>query len=121
VAGRFKLLTDEHWSNAHIKAARSAGWEVARSVDVEGLGQGALDLEALAYCAEHGCVWVTTDQRAQSHIAAWINSGKTLPGVIMAVQRHRVTPGGLVRFFETLAGEEAPFAGVIRFVAPKDE
>ncbi len=41
MAGRFKLLTDEHWSKGHIKAVRSAGWEVVRLVDVGELGQGA--------------------------------------------------------------------------------
>lgn len=75
----------------------------------------------LAYCAEQGYVWVTTDQRAQGHIAEWINSGKTLPGVIMAVQRHRIAAGRFVRFLEELAVEEAPFAGIIRFVTPEDE
>jgi hypothetical protein len=49
VAGRFKLLADEHWSNAHIKAAREAGWDVARVVDV--LGQATEDQDVLAYCA----------------------------------------------------------------------
>jgi hypothetical protein len=36
VAGRFKVLTDEHWSRAHVKAAREAGWDVTRVVDVLG-------------------------------------------------------------------------------------
>jgi hypothetical protein len=36
----------------------------------------------------------------------------------MAVQRHRITPGQIVRFLEGLAAEEEPFAGIIRFVAP---
>lgn len=119
MAGRFKLITDEHWSKAHIKAARDAGWEVARIIDVDKLGEGTLDPDVLAYCAEQGYVWVTTDQRAQGHITDWINSGKTLPGVIMAVQRHHITPGRLVRFIEKLAAEEDPFAGVIRFVTPE--
>ncbi|MBI3933000.1 MAG: DUF5615 family PIN-like protein [Acidobacteria bacterium] len=119
--GRFKLLTDEHWSKAHIKAARDAGWEVLRVVDVAELGQGTLDPEVLAYCSQRRYVWATTDQRAQGHITDWINSGRTLPGVIMAVQRHRITPGRLVRFLEKLSAEEAPFAGVIRFVTPAEE
>ena len=118
MVGRFKILTDEHWSKGHLKAVRRAGWEVVRLVDVAGLGQGTLDPDVLAYCAKHGYVWVTTDQRAQGHITEWINSRKTLPGVVMAVQRHRITPGGLVRFLEELAAEEAPFAGIIRFVTP---
>ena len=121
MAGRFKLLTDEHWSTAHIKASRDAGWEVVRVVDVPDLAEGALDAEVLAYCSRHGYVWVTSDQRAQGHITEWINSGNTLPGVIMVVQRHRVTPGRFVRFLEKLAGEEAPLAGVIRFVTPEEE
>ena len=120
MAGRFEILTDEHWSKAHVTAARQAGWEVVRVVDVVDLGQGTLDPEALAYCSQHGYVWVTTDQRAQVHITEWVNSGRTLPGVIMAIQRQRVSPGRFVRFLERLAAEDDPFAGVIRFVAPAD-
>jgi len=73
----------------------------------------------LAYCAEHGYVWMTTDQRAQAHIARWMKSGRALPGAVIAVQRHRITPGRLLRFLEGLADEEVPFAGVIRFVPPE--
>ena len=119
MAGRFKLLTDEHWSKGHIEAVRSAGWEVVRLVDVGELGQGAADTEVLAYCAEHGYVWMTRDQRAQAHITQWLKSGRTLPGAVIAVQRHRITPGRLQRFLEDLAAEEVPFAGVIRFVPPE--
>jgi hypothetical protein len=118
VVGRFKLLTDEHWSKAHVVAARLAGWETIRVVDVAELGPGTPDPDVLAYCSRHGYVWVTTDQRAQGHISEWVTSGRTLPGVIMAVQRHRITPGQIVRFLEGLAAEEEPFAGIIRFVAP---
>jgi hypothetical protein len=121
VAGRFKLLTDEHWSKAHIKAARNAAWDVARIVDVDRLGRGTPDPVVLAYCAEHGYVWVTTDQRARHHVAAWLDAGRTLPGVVMAVQRHRITPGRLLRFLEILAAEDDPFAGVVRYLSPDSE
>jgi hypothetical protein len=119
VAGRFQILADEHWSRGHIKAIRSAGWEVVRLVDVGELGQGTPDPTVLTYCAEHGYVWMTTDQRAQAHIIQWLKSGRTLPGAVIAVQRHRITPGRLLRFLEDLAAEDAPFARVIRFVPPE--
>lgn len=119
MAGRFRILADEHWSRGHVKAIRSAGWELVRLVDVGELGQGTLDPVVLAYCAEHGYVWMTTDQRAQAHITQWLESGRTLPGAVIAVQRHRITPGRLLRFLEDLAGEHTPFAGVIRFVPPE--
>jgi hypothetical protein len=118
VAGRFRVLTDEHWSRAHIKAAREAGWEVIRVVDV--LGQKTDDPEVLAYCAAHGCVWITSDERAKGHVTQWLTSGRTLPGVIIIPQRHRLTPGRLVQFLESLASESVPFAGVIRFL-PREE
>jgi hypothetical protein len=111
VAGRFKVLTDQHWSRAHIKAARDAGCDVIRVVDV--LGQETDDLEVLAYCAAHDSVWITSDERAKGHVTRWLQSGNTLPGVIIVPQRHRVTPSRLVSILERLA--EAPFAGVIRF------
>ena len=118
MAGRFKVLTDEHWSRAHIKAIREAGWDVTRVVDV--LGQETDDPEVLAYCAAHGCVWITSDERAKGHVTQWLRSGSALPGVIIVPQRHRVSPGRLVRFLECLVSEDAPFAGIIRFVAPTD-
>jgi hypothetical protein len=120
VAGRFKVLTDEHWSKAHLKAVRNAGWEVSRVVDVADLGQGTADPEVLAYCSRHGYVWVTTDLRAQTHVAEWIDAGRSLPGVIMVVQRHRITPGRLLRFLERLAAEEEPFTGVVRYISHTD-
>jgi hypothetical protein len=119
VIGRFKLLTDEHWSEAHRSAAEKAGWEVVRIVDV--LGLGTLDPGVLAHCVEHGLVWVTSDEAARGHVTEWINSGKTLPGVIIGPQRHRISPGRFVRFLEKLAEEENPFASVIRYIAAEDE
>jgi hypothetical protein len=116
VAGRFRILADEHWSAAHVKAIRSAGWELARLVDVAELGQGTPDPNILAYCTEHGYVWMTADQRAQGHITRWIEAGRAFPGALIAVQRHRISPGHLLRFLEGLADEETPFAQVIRFV-----
>lgn len=115
MAGRFKVLTDEHWSKAHIKAALEAGWDVTRVVDV--LGQATDDREVLAYCAAHGSIWITSDERAKGHVTQWIRSGNPLPGVIIVPQRHRVAPGRLVHFLERLASEDAPFTGVIRFLA----
>ena len=118
MSGRFKVLTDEHWSRAHVKAAREAGWDVVRVVDV--LGQKTDDPEVLAYSAANGCVWITSDERAKGHVTRWLSSGKTLPGVIIIPQRHRHSPDRLVRLLERLALEEAPFAGVIRFLTPED-
>jgi hypothetical protein len=118
VAGRFGVLTDEHWSRAHIKAAREAGWDVTRVVDV--LGQETDDPDVLAYCAAHGLVWITSDERARGHVTRWLQSGKALPGVIIVPQRHRVTPGRFVDILERFASEEAPFAGVVRFAKQEE-
>jgi len=87
---------------------------VVRVVDV--LGQETHDPDVLAYCDAHSCVWITSDERAMGHVAGWLNSGRMLTGVIIVPQRHRLTPGRLVRFLERLASEQAPFAGVIRFL-----
>lgn len=120
MAGRFKLITDEHWSKAHVRAAREAGWEVVRVVDV--LGQATKDPVIMAYCERHVYVWVTGDKRAQPEITQWINSGRTLPGVIIGVERRkRIVPGRFLRFLQELAEEEAPFAGVIRFLTPEEK
>jgi len=121
VAGRFKLITDEHFSKSRVKAAKDSGWEVVRVVDV--LGQRTPDEDVMAYCAEHGYVWVTSDERAQGKVIHWINSGKTLPGVIVVAQRHRrrITPGRFLRFLESLAAEDEPFGCVIRHVGPEEK
>lgn len=116
MAGRFKILTDEHWSRAHRRAAQEAGWQVVRAVDV--LAQGTEDSTLLAYCAERGCVWVTSDEAARGHVVEWLNSGRALPGVIIVPQRHRITPGRFVSFLEDLAGEEDPFPAGIRYFKP---
>jgi hypothetical protein len=121
VAGGFRVLIDEHWSNAHRQALQTAGWEVVRVVDVDALGQGAADASVPAYCAQHGHVWLTSDEAARGDITDWINSGKTLPGVIIAPQRRHVSPRRLVAFFESLATEATPFAGVIRYVTAGSE
>ncbi len=119
MAGRFKILTDEHWSNAHVKATREAGWEVIRVVDA--LGQSIDDPDVLAYCAALGYVWLTRDERAKGHVTQWLSAGKYLPGVIIIPQRHRLAPGRLVHVLQGLASEEMPFAGVIRFLAREEK
>ena len=49
------------------------------------------------------------------------NRGKALPGVIIAVERRRrITPGRFVRFLERLSGEDAPFAGAVRYLTPDE-
>lgn len=119
MAGRFKLIIDEHWSKAHRKAMQDAGWDVVRVVDV--LHQADEDPVILAYCAAQGRVWVTTDEKAKGHVTEWLKAGKTLPGVIFVAQRHRIGPGRFVRFLEKLAAEEAPFAGTSRYLTPKED
>lgn len=116
MAGRFKILTDEHWSKAHRWAAGEAGWQVVRAIDV--LAQGTQDSAVLAYCAERGYVWVTSDEAARGHVVEWLNSGRTLPGVIIVPQRYRITPGRFVEFLELLAGEQTPFPAAIRYFRP---
>jgi hypothetical protein len=78
--------------------------------------EGTDDPEVLAYCAANDCVWITSDESAKGHVTEWLRSGKTLPGVLIVPQRHRLTPGHLLRFLERLAAEDAPFAGVIRYL-----
>lgn len=120
MAGAFKLITDEHWSDAHVKAAREKGWHVVRVVDI--LGLQTPDLDIMAYCEANAYVWITRDKRAQIEIKKWIAAGRALPGVIIGVEhRRRIAPGRFVRFLESLATEEAPFAGVIRFLTPEEK
>jgi hypothetical protein len=118
--GRFVIFTDEHVPRSLIKALRTAGWLVSRVEDEPALGKGTADDKVFAYAAEKGWVWLSRDEAAVVHPAAWQRAGRLFKGMLVWSQRyHRVmSVGDVVRRIERLAEEEDPFAGGVRFIKP---
>ncbi len=118
--GRFVILTDEHLTYALVKALRKAGWLVRRVEDEPGLGKGKLDDEIFAYAAEQSWIWLSRDEAAVVHPAAWQRAGKPFKGMLVWSQRyHRVMSiGDVLRQIESLAEEDDPFAAGVRFIKP---
>ena len=118
VAGRFRSSPTSTGRRPTSRPLVDAGWEVVRVVDVVELGQRDDRSRSAGVLLQHGYVWVTSGPASPGSTSpsGSAPAGRS-PGVIMAIQRHRVAPGRLVRFLEHLASEDAPFAGVIRFLS----
>lgn len=117
---RFTFLTDEHVPFALVAALRGAGWDVHRVEDVRELGKGTLDERVFSYAASRGWVWLSRDEAALSHPAAWQRERRQFTGMIVWSQRyHRaMSVGQVVRQIEQLEGEEDPFVSGVRFIKP---
>lgn len=118
--GRFVILTDEHVPYALVEALRKAGWLVHRVEDEPGLGKGKLDAKVFAYGAERDWVWLSRDEAAVVHPAAWQREGRPFKGMLVWSQRyHRaMSIGDVVRQIEALTQEDDPFAAGVRFIKP---
>jgi len=118
--GRFVILTDEHVGYALVEALRKAEWLVHRVEDEPGLGKRTLDDRIFAYAAERKWVWLTRDEAALVHPAAWQREGRPFEGMLVWSQRyHRLMSiGDVVRQIEALAKEDDPFAAGVRFITP---
>lgn len=119
--GRFVILTDEHVPYALVEALKKAGWLVYRVEDEPGLGKGTDDPMVFAYAAERGWVWLSRDEAAVVHPAAWQRSARPFKGMLVWSQRHHrvMSLGDVVRQIEDLAQEDNPFAAGVRFIKPK--
>jgi hypothetical protein len=119
-SGRFIILTDEHVPFALVSALRDAGWVVHRVEDEVRLGKGTLDERVFAYAAEQGWVWLSRDEAAVAHPAAWQRRGQPFTGMLLWSQRyhHAMSIGHVVRQIEALEHEEHPFAAGVRFIKP---
>lgn len=118
--GRFAILTDEHVPYALVEALRKAGWLVYRVEDEPGLGKRTHDDVLFSYAAGRGWVWLSRDEAAVVHPAAWQREGRPFKGMLVWSQRyHRVMSiGDVVRQIGALAEEEDPFAAGVRFLKP---
>lgn len=117
---RFTILTDEHVPFALVGALRAGGWGVHRVEDERELGKGALDDRVFAYAAARGWLWLSRDEGALAHPAAWLREGRRFTGMLVWSQRyHRaMSVGEVVRQIEDLEGEQDPFVAGVRFIKP---
>jgi len=120
VYGRFVILTDEHVPFALVEALQEAGWLVHRVEDEPRLGKSSDDRIVFAYAAEHDWVWLSRDEAAIVHPAAWQRQGRPFKGMLVWSQRyHRMMSiGDVVRQIGALAQEDDPFAAGVRFIKP---
>ncbi len=118
--GRFVILTDEHVTSALVEALRKAGWLVHRVEEEPGLGKGAPDGKVFAYAAARSWVWLSRDEAAVVHPAAWQREGRPFKGMLVWSQRyhHVMSIGDVVRQIQALTEEDDPFAAGLRFIKP---
>ena len=118
--GRFPILTDEHMPLGLVTALKAAGWSVHRVEDEPGLGKGTPDGKVFAYAAERRWVWLSRDEAAVAHPAAWQREAKAFEGMLVWSQRYhrKMSYGEVVRQLEALAEQEHPFAAGVRFIKP---
>jgi hypothetical protein len=73
-----------------------------------------------AYAAARGWLWLSRDEGALAHPAAWLREGRRFTGMLVWSQRyHRaMSVGEVVRQIEDLEGEQDPFVAGVRFIKP---
>lgn len=116
MARRFRLLTDEHFPNSVVELLRKEGWDVQRVLDI--LGKGTDDEDIFPYAADHGLVWVSSDERAQRWPRTYLREGRPFAGMIVWTQQSRydMRPGDFMRQLEALELENEPFAYGVRHI-----
>jgi Domain of unknown function (DUF5615) len=121
MAGRFRLLVDEHVPKPLVKALQQRGWEVTRVVDLSELGQGSDDEQVFAYSLEHGYVVLSSDERALWRPGKYREQGQPFRGMVCWPQRHRsrMTIGEAVEALDQMALEDDPFVYGYRFIQPQ--
>ena len=115
----FPLFTDNHVRQQIVLGLLSRGWDVLRAIDV--FAERTDDEVLFAYAAEHGRVFVTSDEPAQEIPKRWLSAGRPFRGMVCWPQRHhqRMTDGDFIAAFEELARDPLAFAFPIRYIKPK--
>lgn len=79
---QFKILADEHISNAIVEQLRKKGLTVERVIDV--LEAGTPDPELLEYAYENNYTLLTQDEHIRKHINQRYSENKAHCGVFIA-------------------------------------
>jgi hypothetical protein len=118
VAAGFPLFTDNHVRQQIVLGLRSRGWDVLRAIDV--FAERTDDETLFGYAAEHGRVFVSSDEPAQKIPRRWLETGRPFRGMSCWPQRHhqRMTDGDFIAALEELAREQTAFAYPIRYIKP---
>ena len=119
MAAGFPLFTDNHVRQQIVLGLRSRGWDVLRAVDV--FVEGTDDEVLFAYSAEHGRVFVSSDEPAQEIPKRWLREGRAFRGMVCWPQKHhqRLTDGDFIAALEDMARDPLAFAYPIRYIKPK--
>jgi len=119
LAAGFPLFTDNHVRQQIVLGLRSRGWDVLRAIDV--FVERTDDEVLFAYSAEHGRVFVSSDEPAQEIPKRWLREGRAFRGMVCWPQRHhqRLTDGDFIAALEDLARDPLAFAYPIRYIKPK--
>jgi hypothetical protein len=117
VARGFAVLTDNHVQQAVADGLQRAGWDVVRAIDV--FPGGTADAVLLEHAAKEGRVFVTNDEDLLAIAAAWLEAGRSFPGLVYWHEEDYavMTTGEVLRAFEALASK-LPFPYPVRFVTP---
>lgn len=109
MSGRFPLYTDADIRGPLIRQLRNAGWDIVRAIDE--YPERTKDSVHFHRAVELGRVLVTSDEDQEALAAAWCEAGRRFPGLIILRQalNEQIGYGELVRAFEDLARQEAPF------------
>jgi hypothetical protein len=117
VARGFAVFTDNHVQQAVVDGLLRAEWDVVRAIDV--FPGGTADAVLLEHAAREGRVFVTNDEDLLAIAAAWLDKGRSFPGLVYWHEDDYtvMTTGEILRAFEALA-DKVPFPYPIRFVTP---
>jgi hypothetical protein len=120
VAGRFPLYTDADIHGPVVQALIAAGWDVRRAIDT--YPERTDDHVHFERANQEGRVVVGNDRHMKAIGEEWIADGRLFAGLVWWPRKQyaRMTPGDVVRFFESLAAEDDPFKSYpIRFLKPR--
>ena len=85
----FKVMTDEHITNAVSEQLISKGISAVRLIDL--LPEGTPDPEVLEYCHTHGYSLITLDEPMRGHINQRTFGGKEHSAYLLGQRTCRVT------------------------------
>ncbi len=117
MARGFAVLTDNQVQRALVDGLLRAGWDVVRAIDA--FPGGTADAVLLEQAAKEGRVFVTNDEDLLAIAAAWLEAGRSCPGLVYWHEDDyaAMTTGEILRAFEALA-DKFPFTYPIIFVTP---
>jgi hypothetical protein len=119
VAAGIPLLTDNHIRQQIVDGLHARNWDVVRAIDLfaEGTGDEAL----FSWAAEHGRVFVSSDEPAQEIPKRWLRERRPFRGMICWPQKHhrRMTDGDFISALERIAADPRAFAYPICYIKPQ--